>query len=472
MLFLRFYNEPLAQASYLIGCPSAGTAAIIDPNRLVDQYIAAAEERGLRIIAVTETHVHADFVSGTRELAARAGATVYLSGCGPPEWQYAFRGERGVVVLRDRDTFKVGAVEIRAVHTPGHTPEHLCFLITDTATAHEPMGVATGDFVFVNDVGRPDLLEQAAHVMGTAEVGARQLFQSLTWFKRLPDHLQIWPGHGAGSACGKGLSAVPQSTVGYERRFNWAFRVLEEPHFVRRLLEGQPEPPRYFGEMKRVNLLGPRVLGALALPERIAEHRIASLLAAGAAVVDTRPAVDFAAEHIPGTLNIPFNKSFPTWAGALLPYQEDIYVLVDAERRGMLEQVLRNLVLVGLDRVVGYLGMEALALWSSEGRPLGRVDQMPVSDLAAKRKGLVVIDVRGRTEWDEGHVPGATLIPLAELPDRIGEVPADQPIAVHCQGGGRSAIAVSLLRARGRQAVSNVQGGFGAWVEAGFQIEK
>ncbi|HET9275492.1 MAG TPA: MBL fold metallo-hydrolase, partial [Gemmatimonadales bacterium] len=308
MIFKRLYDEQLAQASYLIGCAGSGSAAVIDPTRHVDQYIAAAEAEGLRIEAVTETHIHADFVSGTRELAARTGATMYLSGCGTPEWQYGFRFDPGVRALRDREIFRVGNVEIRAVHTPGHTPEHLSFLVTDRAVATEPMGLATGDFVFVGDVGRPDLLEKAAHVAGAADASARQLWKSLGWFRNLPDHLQIWPGHGAGSACGKGLSAVPQSTVGYEKRFNWAFGAKTEAEFVRQVLAGQPEPPKYFGVMKRVNREGPPLLGTLPIPERVAEHRVAGLLASGAVIVDIRPAPDFAAGHLPGTLSIPFNR--------------------------------------------------------------------------------------------------------------------------------------------------------------------
>ena len=471
MLFVRLFDEPLAQASYLIGCSSSGEAVVIDPNRDASQYIATAEAHGLRITAVTETHIHADFVSGTRELAARTGAAMYLSAAGPPEWQYRFGREPGVVLLADRDTFRVGYIELRAVHTPGHTPEHLSFLVTDTAAAHEPMGIVTGDFVFVNDVGRPDLLEKAAHRIGTADAGARQLFHSLAWFKTLPDHLQIWPGHGAGSACGKGMSAVPQSTVGYERRFNWAFDITEEDEFVRRVLEGQPEPPRYFGHMKVVNRDGPPVLGAIALPERVAEHQLPALLAAGTTIVDTRPAADFAGGHIPGTLNLPYNKSFTTWAGSLLPYDRDVYLLVDAARAGMLERIVQSLLMIGLDRVRGYFGAEALTLWQGEGRPVEQVAQMPLAELAHKRGGLVVLDVRGRNEWDAGHIPGAVHIPLAELADRIAEVPADQPIAVHCQGGGRSAIAASVLQAAGHREVSNVPGGFGEWSKSGMPTE-
>ena len=471
MLFVRLFDEPLAQASYLIGCSSSGEAVVVDPNRDAGQYIATAEAHGLRITAVTETHIHADFVSGTRELAARTGATMYLSAAGPPEWQYGFGRERGVVLLADRDTLRIGQVELRAVHTPGHTPEHLSFLVTDTAAAHEPMGIVTGDFVFVNDVGRPDLLEKAAHRAGTADTGARQLFRSLAWFKTLPDHLQIWPGHGAGSACGKGMSAVPQSTVGYERRFSWAFEVTDEDEFVRRVLEGQPEPPRYFGHMKVVNRDGPPILGAVALPERVAEHRLPALLASGTTIVDTRPAADFALGHIPGTLNIPYNKSFTTWAGSLLSYQSDFHLLVDAARAGMLEHIVKSLRMIGLDRVGGYLGVEALALWQREGRALGQVAQMTVADLAHKRGGLVVLDVRGRNEWDAGHIPGAVHIPLGELADRIAELPADQPVAVHCQGGGRSAIAASLLQGAGHREVSNVTGGFGEWSKSGLPTE-
>jgi hydroxyacylglutathione hydrolase len=472
VLFVRFYDEPLAQASYLIGCSVTGVALIIDPNRLVDQYIAAAESRGLRIGFVTETHIHADFVSGSRELAARTGAQIYLSDCGPPEWQYRFRNDRGVTLLRDRDAFRVGNIEIRAVHTPGHTPEHVSFLVTDTAGAHEPMGIVTGDFVFVNDVGRPDLLEKAAHLAGTADAGARQLFRSLSWFKTLPDHLQIWPGHGAGSACGKGMSAVPQSTVGYERRFNWAFSVDDEDDFVRMVLDGQPEPPRYFARMKRVNRDGPAVLGALPVPERIGEHRLPAVLASGAVVVDTRPSVDFGAGHVPGTLNIPWNNSFVTWAGALLPDDVDLYLVLGDGAENRITRAVQGLITIGLDRVKGWFAEAAVELWAREGGTLGRVEQLSPSDLARRRSGFQVLDVRGRSEWESGHLAGAVLIPLAELPDRINEVSDDRPIAVHCQGGSRSAIAASLLLARGRRAVANVPGGISAWEEEGLPVER
>jgi len=472
MFFKRFYDEQLAQTSYLIGCGATGSALVIDPCRHVDRYIAAAEAEGLRLEAVTETHIHADFVSGTRELAARTGATMYLSRCGTPEWQYAFGHDDGVVLLADRDRIGVGNVDVQAIHTPGHTPEHLSFLVTDRAGASEPMGIVSGDFVFVGDVGRPDLLEKAAHIQGTADTAARDLFRSLAWFKTLPDHLQVWPGHGAGSACGKGLSAVPQSTVGYERRFNWALGIADEEEFVRQVLAGQPEPPKYFGEMKRINRAGPPVLGSVSLPERIAEHRVAAIQEGGGIVVDIRPAPDFAAGHLFGTLSIPFNKSFPTWAGSLLPYDRDLYLLIDESRPGVLAAAVESLLTIGLDRVRGYFGSQALEAAHGNGASLGRVEQLGVQDVESRREELYVLDVRGRAEWEGGHIPGAHLVPLAELPDRINEIPKDCKIAVHCQGGGRSAIAASLLRAHGITEVANVTGGFGAWVKADLPVAR
>ena len=471
MIFLRLYDDPLAQASYLIGCAASGAAVVIDPNRWIEQYLAAAAAHGLRITAVTETHIHADFVSGSRELAQRAGASLYLSACGTPAWQYEFRSETNVRLLEPGSSIRVGQVELAAVHTPGHTPEHLSFLVTDGATAAEPMGIVSGDFVFAGDVGRPDLLEKTASVSGAAESGARQLFSSLAWFKTLPDHLQVWPGHGAGSACGKGLSAMPQSTVGYERRFNWALGVDDEAEFVRLVLEGQPEPPRYFREMKRVNRAGPAILGGIGLPGRVEEGRVADVLGGGAVLVDTRPAADFSGGHIPGTLSIPFNKSFPTWAGALLPYDRGLYLLVDTGVPGQLEQIVRSLAMIGLEAVRGYFDLAAISAWPQPGRELQRTEQMSVSDLSAGRLGLVVLDVRGRSEWEAGHLPGATHIPLAELPERIAELPEGLPIAVHCQGGGRSAIAASLLEVGGLGPVANVTGGFSAWSAAGLPVQ-
>lgn len=472
MIFKRFYDETLAQASYLIGCAATGEAIVVDPNRLVDAYMAAAEFEGLRITGVTETHIHADYLSGTRELATRTGARMYLSSCGTPDWQYAFGADPAVTLLADGDEIRVGNIVLRAVHTPGHTPEHLIFLVTDGAVASEPMGACTGDFVFVGDVGRPDLLEKAAHVAGASEGAARDLWRSLTAFKQYPDLLQIWPGHGAGSACGKGLSAVPQSTLGYERRYNWAFGAADEEEFVRLVLAGQPEPPRYFGIMKRLNREGPALLGRRPSPERIGEGRLGQLLGDGALIVDTRNAADFAAGHLPGAISLPLNRSFTTWAGSLLPYDRDLYLVMAEARRELVDDAVRNLVLIGLDRVAGYLGPEAIALWAAEGNTLQQVPQLSPRAVAAAGAGPVVVDVRARSEWEAGHLPGALHIPLPELEERLGEIPEGRPVVMQCQGGGRSAIAASLLQARGRDAVANLSGGYGAWAAEGLPVER
>jgi hydroxyacylglutathione hydrolase len=474
VLLRRFYDEGLAQASYLIGCQVTGEALVVDANRDIEQYVAAAAAEGLRIAHVTETHIHADFVSGSRELAQRTGATLYLSDAGGPDWRYDYAAQAGAVLLKDGSRILIGTVAIEALHTPGHTPEHLAFLVTDTTAASAPLGVLSGDFVFVADVGRPDLLERAANYRGTMEQGARQLFQSLQRFKRFPDYVQIWPGHGAGSACGKALGAMPQSTLGYERLANWAFAIDEEAQFVAAVLEGQPEPPKYFAEMKRINKEGPRVLGGLGRPQRTPVSRMGDLLAVGALVVDTRPAADFAAAHIPGTINIPLNRAFTTWAGWLVPYGREFYLVIDSARGEALEGAVRDLTMIGLDRVAGYLdGAEMLEAWRTTGATLSITPQMSVAELRERLGGdaVTVIDVRGRAEWEAGHLPGVPNIPLGLLPDRLDELPARGQIVLHCETASRSAIAASLLEARGRRDVANLNGGFTAWRKAGYPIE-
>jgi hydroxyacylglutathione hydrolase len=331
--------------------------------------------------------------------------------------------------------------------------------------------VLTGDFVFVGDVGRPDLLEKAAKVAGTMESGARTLFRSLQRFKTLPDYLQIWPGHGAGSACGKSLGAVPQSTLGYERIVNWGLEDMTEDEFVERVLVGQPEPPRYFAKMKRINKEGPRVLGGLLRPPHLPPEAILQVADHGMLVIDTRPADAFATEHVPGTISIPLNRSFSTWAGWLVPYDRDIHLLVENE--ALLDEAVKDLASIGLDRVAGFLRPEALEAWTAAGRTLAMTRQMSVGELAeAVAAGRVnVLDVRGASEWESGHIPGVPNIPLGYLEERLAELPTDRPLVVHCQGGGRSAIAAGVLQAHGVENVVNLVGGFGAWVRAGQPAE-
>lgn len=478
MIVKRFYDERLAQASYLIGCGRTGNAVVIDANRDIDQYLRMAESEEVAITHVTETHIHADFVSGSRELATRTGATLYLSAEGGKDWQYAFAREARAVLLEGGSHFMVGNVRIDVVHCPGHTPEHLAFLVTDTVAAPEPIAIVTGDFVFVGDVGRPDLLEKAARVEGTMEASARALFQSLQRFRGYPDYLQIWPGHGAGSACGKGLSAVPQSTVGYERRFNWAFGVDTEDEFVRQVLSGQPEPPAYFAEMKRVNREGPRLLNGFVTPQWLPEVRLPELLARGAVVIDARPAAQFAQGHVPRTINIPLNRSFTTWAGWLTPYDQDFYLIVDDSSvdRGAhnVTEAARDLAMIGLDRFAGYFGLDAVTAWTRGGRDVGTIAQVTAAELAARfhSGSVAVIDVRGHAEWEAGHLPGVPNIPLGYLGQRLSEVPRDRPVVVHCQAGSRSAIAASVLQANGIPGVINLTKGYQEWEAAGLPVEQ
>jgi hydroxyacylglutathione hydrolase len=474
MYFRRFYDDGLAQASYLLGCQATGQALVVDPNRGVDAYLQAAEREGLRVTHVTETHIHADFVSGARELAHRVGARLLLSDAGGDDWRYRYAAAAGAELLRDGASFCVGRLTFSVWHTPGHTPEHLAFLVTDTAAATEPMGALTGDFIFVGDVGRPDLLERAAHMAGTMEQGARQLFRSLRRFERLPDFLQIWPGHGAGSACGKALGAVPQSTLGYERRFNWAFAVDDEDAFVRAVLAGQPDPPRYFAEMKRINKDGPRLLGDAPRPARLSAEQLAATLGGGATVVDTRPAREFVASAVPGTISIPAGRAFTTWAGSLLPYDRDFYLLADERNGTGIDGLLRGLAGIGLDRVAGYAGTEVLAEWQAVDGPLQTIPGVATPELAkAVAAGRVsVVDVRSRSEWAAGHLPGAVNIPLGELEDRLDELPRGRAIVVHCQSGARAAIAASLLLASGIPNVRLYGGGYAEWSGAGQPTER
>ena len=472
MIVSRFYEPAIAQTSYLIGCAATGEAIVIDPNRDIGRYLAAAAREGVAITHVTETHIHADFLSGARELAARTGAKLYLSDEGDQDWKYQFASEG--TLIRHGDRITVGNVIIEVVATPGHTPEHLTFLVTDGAAANRPIAAATGDFVFVGDVGRPDLLERAANMKGTMEKGARVLWSSLQMFKaHQEDWLQIWPGHGAGSACGKGISAVPYSTVGYERRFNWAFNVKTEDDFVAAVLAGQPEPPKYFATMKHLNKLGPRVLGGFHAPPRLDDHGLPDLLALHAVVVDTRPAGEYAAEHLPGTLNIPLNNSFVTWAGWLLPVLRRPVL----HRRGPVRRTHHGTgTAAGVDRA-------RPRGWRVRGEGRGapgrtrrscrnRAAGLTVDDMAGHLAAhdAVIVDVRNATEWAGGHLPSAIHIPLGYLSDRLDEVPSDRPVVVHCMGGGRSAIAASLLQRAGRTNVSNMVGGFQAWQGAGLPV--
>ena len=473
MLLRRFYDPKLAQASYLVGCTTTGEALVVDPNRDIDPYLRAADAEGLRVAHVTETHIHADFVSGARELAHRAGARLYLSDAGGDSWRYGYSTEAGATPLREGSRLRVGTVELQVLHVPGHTPEHLTLLVTDTATASEPMGAFTGDFIFVGDVGRPDLLERAVQMRGTMEDSARQLFRSLQRFRTQPDYLQIWPGHGAGSVCGKSLGGVPQTTLGYEKRFNWAFAIADESEFVRAVLAGQPEPPRYFAEMKRINQSGPRLLGGIRTPARLPVGMLAGVLAQAGPVVDTRQAPEFVLGAVPGTINIPVNRAFTTWAGSLLPYDRDFYLIIDDRGGQMVDELVRDLAGIGLDRLAGYFDTETIEAWRASNGQLQTIPTLTLAQVSSQlgADGVIVLDVRGEGEWKGGHLPGSLNVPVGNLEGRMNEIPRGRPVIVHCQTGARAAIAASLLRARGFPDVRFFRGGFAEWRAAGMPAE-
>jgi len=473
MFFQRFYDENLAQASYMIACENTREAVIVDPNFDVSQYTRAAGAQRTRIAHVTETHIHADFVSGARALAEATGAQLHLSAEGGKEWGYTDAAMKAARPLRDGSEILVGRVRLRAVHTPGHTPEHLVFFVSDLERGEDPVGAISGDFVFVGDVGRPDLLERAAGAKGSMETSARDLFKSLRTLAAQPDHLQIWPGHGAGSACGKSLGAMPQTTLGYEKLFNWAFAEMSEKEFVAKVLEDQPVPPRYFAVMKRVNRAAP-LPATPAAPPLLGLEKLEAALRSGGLVIDTRGADKFAAAHIPGTLNIPLGKSFLNWAGALVPEDHEFYLITESESDDAVKAVFSDLVKIGLTRVAGFFQSNVLHDWKSKRGEPEQVPQLDSSQLHEMlgRKEIQVVDVRAPDEWSRGHLPGAIHIPLAALPERVGELDASVPIVLHCKGGGRSSIAASFLQSKGIGGVSNLAGGYEGWVAEGFEVER
>ncbi len=465
MLLKYLYDEKLAQASYMVGCQATGEALVVDPSRDIQAYLDTAQKENLTITKVAETHIHADFVSGARELATQTGATAMLSGEGGEDWSYQFLDSINHELVYDGSQFKVGNVTIEVMHTPGHTPESISFVLYDR-DQDAPMGIFTGDFVFVGDVGRPDLLEKAAGIENTSEIGGRQMFKSLERFKNLPDYVQLWPGHGAGSACGKALGAIPSSTVGYEKMANWALAYDDEDEFVKDLVSEQPEPPKYFAVMKKVNKEGPALLDDLGEPthKEWSAQDLGEQLRNDLQLIDTRSAAEFAKEHIPGTINIPNNKSFANWAGWLVDYNKPVYLIAERDQVGELTKTLRS---IGADQVAGYMTLDELAGLKSDGMEMESYEVTIPEEIAGKIENgdVHLLDVRNQNEWDAGHIPQAQHIMLGYLQERIDEVPTDKPVVLQCQSGGRYAMATSVLQANGIKDVMNMQGGFGAWTQ-------
>lgn len=463
LLHQRFVPE-LAINSYIVGDERTGEAAVIDPTRDVEEFLRYARENGLRIGHVVETHVHADFLSGAREIKARLEGrpTIHASGQGGPEWTPAYADR----VVKDGDAIALGSLRLGVWHTPGHTPEHVCLTLVDTTrSADVPWLLFTGDFLFVGDVGRPDLLGADAQ-----RRLAHDLYQSV--FDRLPglpDFTEIFPAHGSGSLCGKAISSRRSSTLGYERRFNPSLVRKPEEEWVRDLLAGMPLAPPYFRRMKRVNREGPPILGP-DLPGRRA-WTPGQVRAEGgdSLILDVRSKEAFAAAHLPGALNVPRGPSLPTWAGWVVPYDRPLLLVLDDAND--LVPIVTQLIRIGFDDIRGYLegGIEA---WATAGQPLATLRTLSVHDLQRELSraphAVAVLDVRTDREWQAGHIDGATHVHGGRLADSLDRVPRDRPVAVICGTGYRSSIAASCLQAQGYEAVANVIGGMTAWQAAGL----
>ncbi len=454
MFFQHVYDKSLAQGSYFIGCQAKGEAIVIDAQRDIDIYLEIAKQNNLKITHITETHIHADFLCGSRELAAATGAKMFLSDEGGKDWQYEFKHEG----VRDGDVISVGNLTLKVMHTPGHTPESISFLLTDHPASDKPVMVFTGDFVFVGDIGRPDLLEKAAGIIGTKEVGARQMFQSLKKFEALPEYVQVWSAHGAGSACGKALGAVHSSTVGYEKIRNWAFQYgNDEQGFVDYLLADQPEPPKYFAMMKHLNKVNRPLLVEVPKHTKLSKEEFLSAYNKGIAVIDTRNKFEFAEGFLPGSLNIQGNNSFSTWMGWLLDYQQQ-FILV-AEDKTIVD-LTRKLMRIGMDNMLGYVTDVA-----SFGIELEKSEVINLSKFKTtiNNDAYQIIDVRGLTEFESGHVEGAEHIFVGTLTQNLKRINKKKQVVIHCQAGDRSAIAFSLLHKYGFKNVWNYAGGMKEW---------
>lgn len=450
----------LAHYSYVLS--SRGRCAVIDPRRDVDVYLDYARANRLEITHVLETHIHADYASGARELAERAGAELWLSAHDKSQdFEYAFPHHE----FRDGASFSLGDLRIEAIHTPGHTPEHISFLVTDLSRGNYPAALFSGDFVFVGSLGRPDLLgEEAKRGLASA------LFESVTRkIAPLPDGLEILPAHGAGSLCGSGMSDRPQSTLGYERHTNPYFGIPQREQFVNRILETVPPFPDYYRRMKRLNAQGPALLGVLpgARAFDAAEFR-RRVEDSQAVIIDLRRPEAFGGAHIPGSLNIGAGPSFGFWAGWIVPYDRPIYLVSDGDAG--IEDARRALVRVGLDRIEGYLE-GGVSSWLGAGFPESHLAQMSVNELHERLSTCpFLLDVRAKGEWDSGHIDSAHHLYAGEVEKHLAEIPRDRPVCVICASGYRSSIVASLLLRQGFQGVANITEGMTAWAAARLPV--
>lgn len=436
MFFKQFYDNHLSQASYLIGCQRTGEAMIIDPIRDLTNYMEVAENEGFTITQAAETHIHADFASGIRDVAEKLDAKIYVSGEGDDELSYKNMPEQTHYV-KNHDVIYLGKIKLDVLHTPGHTPESISFLLTDEGGGSSvPMGLFSGDFIFVGDIGRPDLLEKSVQMKGSTEIGAKQMYQSIKNAKNLPDYIQIWPGHGAGSPCGKTLGAVPMSTLGYEKINNWAFNVTDEAIFIETLTSNQPAPPHHFAQMKKINQFGTNSYQPYNVYPSLDNERLA---------FDIRSKEAFHGGHTKGTINIPYNKNFINQIGWYLDFDEDIDLIGD---KATVEQARHTLQLIGFENVLGYR------------LPKPEVQTQSIHSDEMNGEEEHVLDVRNNEEWDQGHLKQAVNIPHGKLLNEEIPFEKNDKIYVHCQSGVRSSIATGILEYKGFTNVVNVREGY------------
>jgi hydroxyacylglutathione hydrolase len=456
-MFQRFFDEGLAQASYLIACPRVREAVIIDPRRDVDAYVEAARARDLRIVYSFETHIHADFVCGSRELLAVGART--LAGPGS-NLRYTHHE------VQDGERVRVGDLSIQFMHTPGHTPEHISIL---TSQPDQPVRIFSGDTLFVGAVGRPDLLGEEL----TRKL-AGQLYDSL--FKKLlvlDDRIEVHPGHGAGSLCGAGIGNEPHTTIGQERRFNKMLQHPDRDAFVAAVLADLPDTPPYFPRMKRINQEGPPLLGLVngyRGPATVSAASAASAIRSGAVLIDLRGASDFAQRHPLGALNLAYGSKIGYWAGWVLPGDARVVLLAADDRQAA--DAARQLMRVGVSRIDGCIG-GGIKAWESAGLATASYETMSAEALkAAATRGdaPLIVDVRSEREWNAGHIDGALHIPLGELTKRAAEIPRDRPVATMCEAGYRAALAASMLARAGIDRLSSVTGGMAAWRQLNSEL--
>jgi glyoxylase-like metal-dependent hydrolase (beta-lactamase superfamily II)/rhodanese-related sulfurtransferase len=455
MFFQQFYLGCLAHASYMFA--SNGEAVVVDPQRDVEIYIEAAQKNGLVIRHIFETHLHADFVSGHRELAQRTGAKIYVGSAAGAKFAH--------VPVHDGYMLQVGDLCVTALETPGHTPESVCLVLTDCASGDEPWAVFTGDTLFIGDVGRPDL--SPTH---TPAQLADMMFDSLHHkLMTLPDKTLVYPAHGAGSLCGRNMRAESSSTIGTERLTNWALQIKSREDFVAQMTSNLPARPEYFAQDAAINREGAPALDELPALVPVAAAELQYRISQGVTALDVRHQDEFAAGHVPNSINIPLGGQFASWAGAVLGLTADP-VLVAATPEQVSEARIR-LARIGVEDIAGYLegGIDA---WRAASLPLAQVPQLTVQELKAQldKKAVCVLDVRREGEWNAGHVDGASWHALDQFKRSLPELSSDQPVAVHCKGGYRSMIACSFLQRAGHRNVVNVIGGFDAWEKAGLPV--